>query len=124
MLFACYFFGVYWYVFSETLYIIYKEHKHLEPLMDKFRKGFMETHNTWVLYEGNWNVFERDLKSTLITNIYFATTTLSTVGFGDYYPVDTVERLVGALMLYFGQAGFNFLVIQFLAVLENIQMLD
>lgn len=124
MLFACYFFGVYWYVFSETLYIIYMEHKHHEPIIEKFKHGFMEFHNTWVYYPDNWNVLDRDLRDSLITNIYFATTTLSTVGFGDYYPVDTTERLVGALLLYFGQAGFNFLVIQFLDVLENIQMLD
>lgn len=122
--FACYFFGVYWYVFSETLYIIFKEHEELDPIIEKYRGRFMEHHDTWVYYKGNWNIFSMDLQDSLIVNTYFALTTLSTVGFGDYYPVANAERVVGALLLYFGQAGFNFLVIQFLDVLDNIQMLD
>ena len=122
--FACYFFGVYWYVFSETLFILYKEHEDHDSIVDKFRGGYMEHHDTWVYYKGSWDIFDMNLKDTLIVNTYFALTTLSTVGFGDYYPVDNSERVVGALLLYFGQAGFNFLVIQFLEVLDNIQMLD
>ena len=62
-------------------------------------------------YKDNWNIFEKDLKDSIIVNTYFALTTLSTVGFGDYYPVANTERVVGALLLYFGQAGFNFLVV-------------
>lgn len=84
----------------------------------------MEHHDTWVYYKDNWNILEKDLKDSIIVNTYFALTTLSTVGFGDYYPVANTERVVGALLLYFGQAGFNFLVVQFLDVLDNIQMLD
>jgi len=64
-----------------------------------------------VYYKDNWNIFEKDLKDSIIVNTYFALTTLSTVGFGDYYPVANTERVVGALLLYFGQAGFNFLVV-------------
>lgn len=111
-------------MFSETLYIIYKEHEDHDSIVDKFRGGFMEHHDTWVYYKGNWDIFDMNLRDSLIVNTYFALTTLSTVGFGDYYPVDNSERVVGALLLYFGQAGFNFLVIQFLEVLDNIQMLD
>ena len=125
MLFACYFFGVYWYLFSETLYIFYQGHEHGEgPQAFDDLEEKDEHHNTWVYYEHNWDILNEDLTSTLITNIYFATTTLSTVGFGDYYPVDTAERLLGAFLLYFGQAGFNFLVIQFLDVMNAIQRID
>jgi len=31
-------------------------------------------------------------------------TTLSTIGFGDYYPISNSERLVGSLFLLFGVA--------------------
>ena len=106
--FACYFFGVYWYVFSKTLFIIFTEHEELDPIIVKFTGGFMEHHETWGT---NWNIFSMDLQDSLIVNTYFALTTLSTVGFGDYYPIANEERVVGALLLYFGQAGFNFLVI-------------
>ena len=56
--------------------------------------------------------------------MYFASTTLSTVGFGDYYPVNDTERLVGAFLLYFGQAGFTNLISQLLNVLDQITMLQ
>jgi len=94
MLFACYFFGTYWYVFSETvkIYAI----KYLKKDIDN---GQFES---WVLYKDNWNIVDRPLREKLITNMYFASTTLSTVGFGDFYPVNDSERLVGAFLLYFG----------------------
>ena len=40
-------------------------------------------------------------------NTYFALTTLSTIGFGDYYPVANYERLAGAFMMIFGVAIFS-----------------
>jgi len=39
--------------------------------------------------------------------VYFAFTSLSTVGFGDFHPRSDVERLVGAAMLTFGVAIFS-----------------
>lgn len=33
---------------------------------------------------------------------YFAFTTLSTVGFGDYHPRNNIERALGAVLLLFG----------------------
>ena len=34
----------------------------------------------------------------LVINFYFALTTLSTVGYGDYYPISLIERLVSITM--------------------------
>ena len=39
--------------------------------------------------------------------LYFAFTSLSTVGFGDFHPRSDTERLVGAAMLTFGVAIFS-----------------
>ena len=50
MLFACYFFGVYWYVFSETIYMISIEHDHRDSILEKFKGGYMEFTDTWVHY--------------------------------------------------------------------------
>ena len=77
LLFACYFFGIYWYVYSETIRIYVEDIKNEEA----------EPHMSWVDYGDNWNIKERDISDKVLTNIYFASTTLSTVGFGDYYPV-------------------------------------
>ena len=43
-------------------------------------------------------------------SIYFAFTSLSTVGFGDYYPVSSLERVVGAFVLLIGVAMFSYIL--------------
>ena len=125
MLIACYFFGNYFWVLSSTVRIYYLELVHItHSLLEQFQYRKYENIDTWVYYEGNWDNIARSQADKLLVNVYFAVTTLSTVGFGDYYPVANFERLAGAFLLYFGQAGFNFLCVQFLEVLESIQMLD
>ena len=42
-----------------------------------------------------------------IDSVYFAFTSLSTVGFGDRYPTNDLERIVGAFLLLFGVAIFS-----------------
>ena len=37
-----------------------------------------------------------------LTLMYFALTTLTTIGLGDYYPLSDTERLVGSFFLLFG----------------------
>lgn len=99
MIIACYFFGNYFWVCSSTVRLYF-----LEILQN-------DDIDTWVYYEGNWDNIIIPLGEKLLVNVYFGVTTLSTVGFGDFYPVADSERLVGAFLLYFGQAGFNFLCI-------------
>lgn len=52
-----------------------------------------------------------------IVSTYFAFTSLSTVGFGDYYPVSDMERLVGAFVLLFGVAIFSYIMGNFITIL-------
>ena len=51
--------------------------------------------------------------------IYFAFTTLSTVGFGDYFPYSEVERLVGAFLLLFGVAIFSLFMGVFIEIIDK-----
>jgi hypothetical protein len=37
---------------------------------------------------------ENNNNYNLIVGVYFALTTLSTVGYGDYYPINGVERII------------------------------
>ena len=53
--------------------------------------------------------------------VYFAFTSLSTVGFGDYHPRSNVERLVGAAMLTFGVAIFSVVMSQFIEMIDKIK---
>ena len=42
--------------------------------------------------------------------MYFAFTSLSTVGFGDFYPVSDLERVVGSFVLLIGVAMFSYIL--------------
>ena len=48
---------------------------------------------------------------------YFSFTSLSTVGFGDYYPLSDSERLFGAFILLFGVAIFSYIMGMFIEIL-------
>jgi len=50
---------------------------------------------------------------------YFAFTSLSTVGFGDYVPRSNLERAVGAFMLLSGVAIFSYIMGNFIQILNN-----
>lgn len=52
---------------------------------------------------------------------YYAFTSLSTVGFGDYYPVNSYERIVIAFMLLFGVIIFSYIMGIFIGILEKFK---
>ena len=53
---------------------------------------------------------DKTIKQNVITSMYFAFTTLSTVGFGDFYPISDAERAVGAFILFVGVMIFSFVI--------------
>ena len=57
----------------------------------------------------------------VVTNMYFALTTLTTVGFGDYYPISDTERLIGSFMLLFGVMTSSFLMGELLNIIGKIE---
>ena len=59
----------------------------------------------------------------MIRVVYFAITTLSTIGFGDYSPVNTQERMIGGFILVIGVSIFSFIMGQFIEILINYKSL-
>ena len=57
----------------------------------------------------------------MIILTYFAFTSLSTVGFGDYAPISDLERLVGAFVLLGGVAIFSYIMGNFIEILNNFK---
>lgn len=55
----------------------------------------------------------------IATLTYFAFTSLSTVGFGDYAPRSDLERGVGAFLLLSGVAIFSIIMGQFIEILDS-----
>lgn len=51
--------------------------------------------------------------------LYFALTTLSTVGYGDYYPVSSVEMIFTSLVMLGGVAFFSYIMGNFIEILSN-----
>ena len=62
---------------------------------------------TFILND-DWVIFkEKTDGEQLVISMYFAMTSLSTVGFGDYYPKNNYERLIGSIILLSGVAIFS-----------------
>lgn len=56
--------------------------------------------------------------------MYFAFTSLSTVGFGDYHPKNSFERLWIALILLSGVATFSYVLGEFLDIVTKFSDFD
>ena len=54
--------------------------------------------------------------------MYFAFTSLTTVGFGDFHPVSNGERIVGAFSLLFGVAIFSYIMGHFIEILNQFKL--
>ena len=70
---------------------------------------------------------QTDLKTPIEKGIivtYFAFTTLSTVGFGDYYPSSEAERLLGAFLLLFGVAIFSLFMGTFIEMIDKYKAVN
>lgn len=64
-----------------------------------------------------------DLSNSLKV-VYFAFTSLSTVGFGDFHPKSDIERLLTAFILLFGVAIFSYIMGIFITILEEFNQLN
>ena len=94
----CYFMGILWFIYADRI------NDHLDgPSDDGFIKKFK-------IYD------KHPLVSSLVMMYYFFTT-LSTIGFGDYYPVSDLERLANIPIFLFGVMVFSFIMGNFSDIL-------
>jgi len=93
-----YFLGIIWYIIT----------KHTTHSDDEFT-----FYNYYALEENT------DYQN-LVVVVYFAFTTLSTVGFGDFNPKSEVERIVTTFILLVGVACFSYIMGQFIDILMNL----
>jgi hypothetical protein len=52
--------------------------------------------------------------------VYFAFTSLSTVGFGDFNPRSNVERLFTSVVLLLGVSVFSYIMGNFIEIIDDI----
>ena len=55
---------------------------------------------------------------------YYAITTLSTIGFGDYSPKSVNEKILGCLVLLFGVAVFSIIMNNLMDIFRKISSLE
>ena len=66
-----------------------------------------------------FGLVDNTIKENVILAMYFAFTTLSTVGFGDLYPISDNERVVGAIILFVGVLIFSFIIGSFIQKFDS-----
>ena len=76
--------------------------------------------------EHNTFIKEFDLKDSgpmhqLIVSSYFALTTLSTVGYGDFYPISNHERFMTLIVQLGGVAFFSYIMGNFIEIVANYE---
>ena len=98
-----YFTGLLWFIFCDLRLIPYDK----VADYDDQDEGEQNFNNYFELYE------KANLEK-LITLAYFAFTSLSTVGFGDYHPRGNSERVIGAFFMLFGVAITSFCMESFI----------
>ena len=99
-----YFVGVAWFIFCDLTTDDYKNTYHDDE--DHFLKKF-KIFTTSKHYHD------------FVMMMYFAFTTLSTIGFGDFHPRSDSERLVVALIFLFGVAIFSYVMGNFQEILRK-----
>ena len=64
-------------------------------------------------------MYNKSEYEALIIATYFAFTSLSTVGLGDFHPRGNIERVCTGFMLLFGVAIFSYIMGNFIENLKN-----
>jgi len=62
------------------------------------------------IFEYDWIWNKPDNNDHIIANMYYAFTTMSTVGFGDFHPENDIERVLCLMILIFGNATFTIVI--------------
>ena len=102
ILILSYFLGTFWYIITKHT----TDHDAEEREFTFYNEYNLESRTDW---------------QNLIIVVYFAFTTLSTVGFGDYNPKSEIERIVTTFILLVGVACFSYIMGQFIDILMNLQ---
>lgn len=77
--------------------------------------------NTWVIVR---NLQDSSVSDQYVNALYWAMTTLATVGYGDIVPVSSVEKLVAMVWMLFGVCFFSFAVSYLTNLINSLNIKD
>lgn len=101
--FSSFFLGIFWLVLCEYQEIVFDD-------QDYFNLGDDHEYTQRFLIYFSLINHEVTVFRRIIAVTYFAFTSLSTVGFGDFHPRSDAERLFCAFILLFGVAIFSLIM--------------
>ena len=67
-----------------------------------------------------WTSENHSPSEIVVATMYFAITSLTTIGFGDYVPRSDLERALGAILLLAGVAIFTYIMGSFIDMLNEL----
>jgi hypothetical protein len=105
-----YFFGT---LFFIACWQIYEHYDHFDNDYNFFNKNNPNLKD---------KMDQEEYFDAMIAVVYFAFTTLSTVGFGDIKPITNTERMIGSFILLFGVAVFSFIMGNFIEMLMEFKI--
>lgn len=106
--------GIMFYVLAEFVEDFFHDQD-----IEEFHTGVKEYLIEMPGFHKNYEINDNPRGRNLLISIYFAFTSLSTVGFGDYAPRGNIERAFGAFMLLFGVAIFSYIMGNFIEILSQ-----
>jgi hypothetical protein len=69
----------------------------------------------------NFELEDVPANTQLLRSSYYALTTLSTVGYGDYFPITNNERVFAVMIMLGGVAFFSYIMGNFIEILTNYE---
>lgn len=102
-----YFFGIIWFIICD----IYDEYL--------IRHGDLDANESFIQH---YSLKEKHGTSFMaISMTYFISTTLATIGFGDFHPLSSIERATCILLMVCGVAMFSLIQQQIILAIDNIK---
>ena len=108
--------GVFWLILCEAINDFYLNIDTDRDKQEAFYEVFEQ--ETFISYNGLQNNSHR---LNVIIAFYFAFTSLSTVGFGDFNPRGNFERFICAFVLLIGVAVFSYVMGNFIEIIEKFK---
>ena len=102
-----YFCGIAWYLGCELMLDFIYDLPLNIVAKDVDQDNFITTMLPYATDKSPMGLIDKDAVTACITVVYFLMTSLTTVGLGDYHPVQNIEYVCGALMLLFGVLIFS-----------------
>jgi potassium voltage-gated channel Eag-related subfamily H protein 8 len=109
-----YLFGVFWLVLCEAVF----DFQYDIDVETYVYNTFEEELDLFLL---RFEMIKKSESEGLIIASYFAFTSLSTVGLGDYHPRGNLERLATGFILLFGVAIFSYIMGNFIEILSEFK---